>query len=275
MHNPKNRQYISFREMDMLYDPLKDRIAGLIKVFPACRRLFYLMLNFLLLRQRYVFAEIRRYFRDGMRFYDAGAGFCQYSDFVLRHYPHARVFATDLKSEYLSDYKAVAGSRFFYQTADLQVFCPQYHYDMAIAIDILEHIPDDVNAMKNIYQALAPDGILIISTPSDLDEAAKFTEEHVRPGYNKLELETKLTKIGFTILSSRYSYGHWGALSWKLLIKYPLALWAKCKPCSLLLPFWYLILFPLAQLLMWLDMNTRVKQGTGIIVVAQAKKGEG
>ena len=42
---------------------------------------------------------------------------------------------------------------------------------------------------------MADEGILIISTPSDRNEAAKFTEEHIRPGYNKKELEDKFSFV--------------------------------------------------------------------------------
>jgi SAM-dependent methyltransferase len=256
----------------MQYDPIKDRLASIIQVFPALRRMFYMALDFLLLRQRYVKAEIRKYFKDGMRFYDAGAGFCQYSDFVLNSYPKSTVLATDLKTDYLFAYQQVADSRFFYKTADLQVFCPKQQYDMAIAIDILEHIEHDLKALQNFHAALSEGGILIISTPSDQDEAARFTEEHVRPGYSKDELEAKLTSVGFEIISSRYSYGLWGALSWKLMMKYPLALLNKNLAWGMILPFWYLTLFPISELLMYLDMNSYNLYGTGILIVARKAK---
>lgn len=255
----------------MQYDPIKDRLAEKIKLFPALRQLFYRALDLLLLRQRYVKAEIKHYFRDGMRFYDAGAGFCQYSDFVLKNYPNSRVFATDLKTDYLRQYSFTAGPRFSYMSADLQEFRPKHQYDMAIAIDILEHIEDDVAAIKNIHSALSLQGIFIISTPSDSDPAAKFTAEHVRPGYDKAELETKLKESGFEILSSIYSYGFLGALSWRMMIKYPLTLWGKSKLWAPAIVLWYLILMPFFQLLMSMDMRMTNSSGTGIIIVARKK----
>ncbi|MCB5252081.1 MAG: class I SAM-dependent methyltransferase [Candidatus Cloacimonadaceae bacterium] len=253
----------------MQYDPIKDRLAESIKLFPALRRILYRALDLLLLRQRYVIKEIKRYFHDGMRFYDAGAGFCQYSDFVLRSYPSSRVLATDLKTDYMRQYSFTSGPRFSYMTADLQVFRSKHQYDMAIAIDILEHIEDDVAVLKNIHSCLSPQGIFIISTPSDQDPAAKFTAEHVRPGYDKEALETKLRESGFEILSSIYSYGLWGSLSWRLMIKYPLILWGKSKLWAPVIALWYLLLFPASELLMRLDMRVTNSSGTGIIIVAR------
>ena len=255
----------------MHYDPIKDRLAERINLFPALRRLFYRALDLLLLRQRYVKAEIERYFRDGMRFYDAGAGFCQYSDFVLNNYPNSRVLATDLKTDYLRQYSFTSGPRFRYMGGDLQIFRPKHQYDVAIAIDILEHIEDDVATIKNIHSALVPQGIFIISTPSDTDPAAQFTAEHVRPGYDKGELETKLLDSGFEILSSEYSYGCYGALSWRLMIKYPLILWGKSKLWAPAIALWYLLLLPVSELLMRLDMRMTNPTGTGIIIVARKK----
>jgi len=259
----------------MEYDPLKDKAAGLIMIWPPARVLFYRALELLLLRQRYVKRYLKKCLPAGseFRYYDAGAGFCQYSWQVLKNYPRARVFAADLKRGYLEDFARYAQprfpGRFSWQQADLQTFTPSNSYNLVTAIDILEHIPDDLAVLKNFHTALAQGGILIISTPSDTDEAAKFTAEHVRPGYNKAELEEKLRAAGFAILESLYSYGTWGSLAWRLLLKYPLSLLGKSKLFLVVLPFYWLLLFPLAELLMRLDLKAKNKSGTGIIVVAR------
>ncbi|MDD3097414.1 MAG: class I SAM-dependent methyltransferase [Candidatus Cloacimonetes bacterium] len=253
----------------MQYDPIKDKAAALISIFPMLRKFFYAAMNMLLLRQRYVFREIRQYAKDDLKFYDAGAGFCQYSHYVLKHYPQARVFATDLKADYLSSFAHQTPERFSYQSADLQYFTPKYHYDMAIAIDILEHIEQDVSAIRNISKALKSGGIFIVSTPSDTDEAARFTGEHVRPGYNKAELESKLINCDFNILKSTYTYGRFGALSWRLMLKYPLQWLSKGKAFVIFLPFWYLGIYPISELLMRLDMSISKNSGTGILIVAK------
>lgn len=259
----------------MEYDPLKDRVASLIQVFPGARELFYRALDMLLLRQRYVKRCLAKYIDpdNDFRYHDAGAGFCQYSWHVLKSQPRAKVFASDLKRKYLEDFSHYAQQkfpgRFSWQTADLQTFQPRNSYKLVTAIDIMEHIPDDLAVLKNFHASMAEGGILIISTPSDTDEAAKFTEEHVRPGYNKAELEQKLLDSGFEILESIYSYGTWGSLSWRLLMKYPLSLLGKSKLFLAILPFWYLLVFPTAELLMRLDLKSCNKTGTGLIVVAR------
>lgn len=264
----------------MQYDPLKDKVAQFIRIFPRARICFYRTLDLLLLRQRYVKRYLAKYLQ-GMnkpRYYDAGAGFCQYSWHVLNKFPGSRVFATDLKKGYLQDFAAFANTefpgRFSWQTADLQSFVPQNDYDLVTAIDILEHIEDDTAVLENFHLSLAENGILIISTPSDTDKAARFTAEHVRPGYNRNDLEQKLRSCGFEILQSLYSYGVWGSLAWRLIIKNPLTLLGKNKLFLGLLPFYYLLLFPIAEILMRLDLITKNKTGSGIIIVAQKRGGD-
>ena len=43
---------------------------------------------------------------------------------------------------------------------------PKAHYDIIVSNDVLEHIEDDVNAMKKLYTMLKADGILCISVPA-------------------------------------------------------------------------------------------------------------
>ena len=259
----------------MKYEPLKDVLWGLMQVMPCTRKLFYRLLDMLLLRQRYVKRAIKKHAADKryLHVYDAGAGYGQYSWHILQNWNQSRVFALDLKADYLMDFagwlEEEMRSRFSYAQGDLQVYEPKNQYDMALAIDILEHIPDDMAVLSRIHSCLKAGGKLIISTPSDTDEAAKFTAEHVRPGYSMAEIIGKLEKTGFHIVESYYSYGVWGSLAWRLSIKYPLMLLAKSKIYILLLPFYYLPVLPFTSLFNWLDTRLKNPSGTGIILVAQ------
>lgn len=258
----------------MQYDPIKDKLSNVIGIFPLLRKVLFFALDLLLLRQKYVKQSIRKYFskNSAFRFYDAGAGFCQYADFALSQYPKAIVHAVDLKTTYLESYDNALSpdfaSRFSFTQADLQTYTPRQKYDLVCAIDILEHIEDDMSTLQNFHTAMNPNAKLIISTPSDLDEAARFTSEHVRPGYNKIELEEKLIQCGFKILQSYYSYGFWGALAWKLLMKFPLSSLSRSKVTLVFLPFYYLMIYPAAAVMMYLDISRTNHSGNGIIVIA-------
>ena len=258
----------------MEYEPLKDRILALVNFIPGFRRILYKILDMQLLRQRYVKHYIKKYYNThaNMRVYDAGAGYCQYSDFILSQWRNSHVLASDLKLDYLESFaldSAVRyGARFRYKRADLQVYEPRRNFDLVLAIDILEHVEDDIRVLRIFNNCLCEGGRLIISTPSVWDEASAFTEEHVRPGYDMDDLKSKLQDSGFRVDKTIYTYGYWGHLSWLLLIKYPLLVYTRSKTIGLLLPLYYLIVYPLAWLMMRVDFGTKNLKGTGMLVVA-------
>ncbi len=257
----------------MEYEPIKHRLERYISLFPLLRKGLYRAMDMLLLRQRYVKREIAALFpKDGvLALYDAGAGFCQYTDFILKNWPHSVAFATDLYPDSLLSYACYTDTyyqgRFSYRKADLAKYHPLKQYDLALAIDILEHIEDDLAALRNFYHALKVNGYLIISTPSDTDEAAKFTAEHVRPGYARKDIEAKLKQSGFTLVKSIYTYGFFGKLSWKLMMMIPIKI--VSKKLTLVLPLYYLIIYPISELMMQADLKMNKRAGTGLLLVAR------
>jgi len=259
----------------MQYDRVKDKFARIIDQYSVFRKLFYLLLDMLLLRQWYVKKEIKRHFSSvkSLRFYDAGAGFGQYSYFVLNKFKKAKVHAVDLKTNYMDSFalyaKKLGWDKLTVQQADLLDYTPKESFDLIIAIDILEHIEDDEQVLQNFRKVLDKGGKLIISSPSNFDESAKFTAEHVRPGYSKEEICSKLTKAGFRIVSFEYSYGKFGQIYWKLALKYPLSILSKLKILAILLPIYYIFFYPIAFGFMLLDYYSKNKIGTGVIVVAE------
>ncbi|MDP8267726.1 MAG: class I SAM-dependent methyltransferase [Candidatus Tenebribacter davisii] len=259
----------------MQYDKVKDKFAIVINKLPVLRKLFYLILDMLLLRQWYVKKEIKKHFKADkeLRFYDAGAGFGQYSYFILKHFKKVKIHAVDLKTDYMDSFAHYAQKtgwqNFNAQQADLTEYIPEEKFDLIIAIDILEHIEDDEQVLRNFRKALEKDGKLIISSPSNFDESAKFTAEHVRPGYSKEDICSKLIRAGFKIDSFEYSYGKFGKIYWVLALKYPLSLISTSKILAIFLPIYYLIFYPIALCFMILDYCKKNKIGTGVIVVAE------
>jgi SAM-dependent methyltransferase len=259
----------------MQYDPIKDIISKTIRKSFLLRKIFYLLLDMFFLRQWYIKRHMKNLFgkHQALDYYDAGAGFCQYSDFVLSHWRNSRVLASDLKAYYLNDYQAYAVNhypeRFTMVTADLVDYIPEGKYDLVTAIDILEHIEDDTQVLRNFYQCLKPQGKLLISTPSDKDEAARFTEEHVRPGYDINDLIDKLNKCGFRTVIREFSYGKFGKIGWLLGIKIPLKLVSLSRLLILVLPFYYLLMYWIVGILMCLDLSTNNASGNGIIILAE------
>lgn len=261
----------------MKYDIVKDKFAHMIARNIFLRKGFYFALNMLILRQKYVFKQIDSIYKDkctSFDFYDAGGGFFQYSDYILNKFPRATVHSVDIKEDYVEDFgyyleKINSSKRFSYCKADLQSYVPKKRFDLIIAIDIMEHIENDKEVFKNFRKSVNDKGHLIISTPSNYDEAAKFTEEHVRPGYSKKELISKVKEAGFIIEDFKYTYGFFGKKYWILTMKKPLQIINKYRAMMLFLPLYYFIIYPVIGLLMALDQNINNKVGNGIMLVAR------
>jgi hypothetical protein len=117
--------------------------------------------------------------------------------------------------------------------------------------------------------------MLLISTPSDQGgsdvhegDEGSFIGEHVRDGYNIGEIQDKLRLAGFSKIEARYSYGSPGKISWRLSMKYPMQMLSATKLFFVILPFYYVITYPFAYILNYLDTHTGHKTGTGLIVKA-------
>jgi hypothetical protein len=142
-------------------------------------------------------------------------------------------------------------------------------------VDVMEHIEQDVLVLKNYCTSLKTGGMLLISTPSDQggsdahdDSDESFIEEHVRNGYNVDEIKNKLTQAGFSKSEIKYSYGTPGNISWKLSMKYPIQLAGVSKIFLLLLPFYFVVVYPFAFVLNFFDVRMTHSTGTGLVVKA-------
>ena len=82
----------------------------------------------------------------------------------------------------------------------LQCPLPDLSVDVLIMLNVLEHIEDDVNAIKKSFALLKPGGILIIEVPAApfLYDAYDAELHHFRR-YSMNELQKKLLSAGFTL----------------------------------------------------------------------------
>lgn len=267
----------------MKYEKIKSKIDRLIKGRNFSRKLFYAGLNLVLLRAWHVRREIKNFFksRDGqINVLDAGCGFGQYSYFIAKKFRNSNVIGVDINEERIKESEKFAREEGIenlkFDIADLENLNYEESFDLILAVDVLEHIENDVKVLKNFYRALKKDGLLIISTPSSFggsdvhsDEDASFIEEHIRHGYSQDEIKSKLEEAGFEDITFKYTYGKFGSLSWKLMIKFPILLLGKSFIFVVLLPLYYLFVLMPGFLLMWLDGRVENKSGTGLLVKAR------
>jgi 2-polyprenyl-3-methyl-5-hydroxy-6-metoxy-1,4-benzoquinol methylase len=269
----------------MQYDPIKRSLGKVFNQTPLLRKLFYQLLDLLLLRAWHIRKELRKRTHstpEVKAILDAGSGFGQYTYRMARWFPNAEVKAVDIKPEQIEDcnqfmVKAGLANRVKFDLADLTQFQEPDKYDLILSVDVMEHIEDDVQVFRNFYASLKKSGLLLISTPSDQggsdshdheDGAHGFIDEHVRDGYNIADIESKLKAVGFSQIEARYSYGNPGKISWKLSMKFPILMLGVSKIFFVILPFYYLIVYPFALILNFFDLGMKHKRGTGLIVKA-------
>lgn len=267
----------------MEYDPIKRSLGNVFNKSPFLRKLFYNLLDLLLLRCWHVHKELRVWSSElgegEINILDAGSGFGQYSYWMTNKFSKAKILAVDVKDEQVADcnnfFQQIKKTNVKFEVADLTKFIQPEKYNLALSVDVMEHILEDVLVFKNIHASLKKGGMLLISTPSDQGgsdvhegQEGSFIGEHVRDGYNIKEIEDKLKLAGFSKVEPRYAYGTPGKISWRLSMKYPMTILNVSKIFFIIIPFYYLITYPFAFILNYLDTHSSHKTGTGLIVKA-------
>jgi len=274
----------------MEYDPIKRRLGEAFNRTPFLRKLFYALLDLLLLRTWHVIKELKflkkRSLSGKIRILDAGSGFGQYSYRMSQIFPKSVIKGVDVKQEQIDDcnrFFSAAGlhDRVNFHSADLTLFIEPFNYDLILSVDVMEHIEEDELVFSNFHKSLRNNGVLLISTPSDQGgsdtheheqgDVHGFIEEHVRDGYGISDITRKLHDAGFWDIEARYTYGTMGSLSWTFSMKYPILLLGRSKAFFIILPFYYLITFPFCILLNLFDITFQHNKGTGLLVKAIKK----
>jgi SAM-dependent methyltransferase len=230
------------------------------------------------IRARNIFSLIpkERTYREIL---DAGSGTGVFTFELARRFPEANVLGIDLLqsavecAEFIRRRAGVPNARF--RAADLarpgvgkEI---EKEVDLAVCVDILEHIWDDDSALRALHRLIAKDGALVLHVPAlhrrypVWKKRLNFdVETHVRPGYELSDIRRKVEEAGFSILESGYTYGfletHANNISYMIT-------GARMRNRHL-----YALAFPFLNALSWLGARARPKElGAGIYVVAEKK----
>ena len=264
----------------MEYDPIKKDLGIVFNKSPLLRKLFYKLLDLLLLRSWHIHRELKKWPKIASSFtmLDAGSGFGQYSFYVANKNKQCTIDAVDVKDDQIEDcgrfFKTIGLNQVKFSVGDLTKPHASNKYDLVLCVDVMEHILEDVEVFKHFNTSMKSGAMLLISTPSDQggsnadEHGESFIGEHVRDGYPVEEMRAKLNQAGFTKTEILYQYGSPGKIAWKLSMKYPMSLLNISKAFFVILPIYYIITFPISFLLNWVDTNTSHATGTGLIVKA-------
>lgn len=267
----------------MQYEPIKRSLGRVFTKSIILRKILYFLLDLLLLRAWHVRRAIRKIasaLPENASVLDAGSGFGQYTWRISSKHKDWRIKAIDINKEQVedcNDFIARTGSseKVRFETGDLTMLDDKELHDLVFTVDVMEHIEKDELVFSNFFISLKNNGVLLISTPSDKGgsdvrhlEDHSFIDEHVRDGYGIPDIEMKLKTAGFREIDTRYTYGPAGRISWIISMKIPVKMVNKSYLFFIILPFYYLVVFPFCFILNIIDLNCRIKKGTGLLVIA-------
>lgn len=153
---------------------------------------------------------------------DIGCAQGQYAIRVARNYPQACVKGMDfdaMKIGIANEVRQVFGlSNLAFEVADIGEVRSREEYDVALFLQIIEHLPDETAALKNVRGHLRKGGMLIITGPNKSSKVIARLKKlqkisgHYREGYTILEVQEFLRRAGFRIIKAKYLSGVLGGL---------------------------------------------------------------
>lgn len=263
------------------YDPFKTVLGKWVSRNVLMRRLFYAALGALFLRQWHVRQELKRIARqkDVHDIFDAGSGYGQYTYLMNKLFPHAEIVAVDVKQEQIEDcrrfFKRREKRNCVFLVDDLTTYRMLEQFDLALSVDVMEHILDDEAVYRNVHDSLRPGGLFVITTPATQKEESHLdmesvVGEHVREGYTRREFIHKLSHAGFQIEKMRRTYGpFWGRIAWTLLQRIPMRLLSISKALVVIVVPWMIVFYLPAAFCMFMDVHFESPRDSGWLVVAK------
>jgi SAM-dependent methyltransferase len=164
----------------------------------------------------WMFEKIKPYL--GNRIIEIGSGIGNFTGALLSTGP-AKLVVTDTSPEYLLRLRdrlndaATIGTE-VWDLNDAPKPSLREFGDTAVCLNVVEHIADDVGAMRNIRATLVPGGRMVVLVPAQRRLYGSLDERlgHYRR-YEKVELEEKVSKAGFELETS-ISMNALGVIGW-------------------------------------------------------------
>lgn len=146
---------------------------------------------------------------------DAGFGSGDYSFYMSTRWPQARITALDFKNSNVDLMSRInekiqrANIRIL--QGDLNQFREETAFDLAVCIDVLEHIPDQLTVLQNLWSSLNPGGYCFLHMPLERYRPVPFDrrlqrfhdwaeEEHIGKMHSRDSLVNLVRDANFEII---------------------------------------------------------------------------
>ncbi len=215
---------------------------------------------------------------DDIRVLDAGCGRGDVSTYLAERHATWNFLGIDSEQDRV-DKATKIGSELGlknvrYQTGDLCRLPFDSEFDVAVCLDVIEHIEDDVAALASMVRALKPGGYLIISSPSApqpshlptvawREKKTGFKPSdigHVREGYSLQLLKERFEKAGAEPVKLRFTYGKFGTLAFDLFFSI-----GDSSPN----PIVFAGMYPIIKTLARLDFVGEPENGAAVLGIAR------
>lgn len=142
----------------------------------------------------------------GDKVLEIGSGIGNYTKMIVKVSKH--VYATDIRDEYLKKLNKLKSKNIEVTFADIEKnkFDQKVSQcDSIVCLNVLEHIMDDLRALRNMRSKLKRGGRLLLLVPSHKEFFGTLDKGlgHYRR-YNKSSLQRKLKQAGFKIERIKY-----------------------------------------------------------------------
>jgi SAM-dependent methyltransferase len=153
-------------------------------------------------RNQLIVNTLRRHCGDLNSFLEIGCGTGFVLSGIMLQFPKAKIVGSEIFTaglEFATERNP--GASFLQMDARKMPYCEAF--DVIGAFDVLEHIEEDVEVMRQVNMALRTGGYFLITVPQHqwLWSGADTYAQHVRR-YCKAELHKKLISTGFEIVRS-------------------------------------------------------------------------
>ncbi|MBF0497068.1 MAG: class I SAM-dependent methyltransferase [Deltaproteobacteria bacterium] len=214
---------------------------------------------------------IKKYLKDSCRVLDIGSGRGVFTIEMGKCLPQSEVIGVDLNQEKVATandlVKALELDNCCFEAKDIFDQSCVDKFDCIVAIDVLEHIEDDLTIVKKIYDLLNKSGKLIVHVPHKYRylfgrKRINFDiEGHVRPGYLMEELEQLFIQANFKIIEKGYTYSSLETLANDLSY---LITEGREKRKML-----YSLFFPVLLAISILGRRVKPRRGSGVYIVGE------
>jgi 2-polyprenyl-3-methyl-5-hydroxy-6-metoxy-1,4-benzoquinol methylase len=266
----------------MQHSELRQRLSLIFRNRPYLRSVFYVLIDVLIVSFWHIRRGILNFSRSSqgpIHVLDAGTGLGQYTYYLARNFPEWNIYAVDVSANEICEcnrfFHDLNYSRVLFRTENLEEVDRAEVYDLILAVNVIEYIQDDRAVLRNLFHALKPGGMLMVSVQSDKSKQVQpnFTNkllqnQELRHRYNNLELKKLLKEIGYRNIKAHYAYGISGRISTLLGVAIPKNLLRKSRHFLSLMPFYYLLMYPVIFVLNTIDAYFVHLTGSELVVRA-------